>query len=200
MQVTIDLDDYSPLNNNIGLMEQLKERYPDFKITLFTVPWEIRWKADGQGTPITDDRWTPWVEATKQAIKDGWMEIAIHGLTHAPSEFLNMGYDDTRKRIIVAQKMFENRGIKTCDLWKAPQWQASDDAKRAVKDMGLRIVEDGYYNWNLKDDMPEKKRKLIAHGHIQDDPAYPNGLEQSYTRICKIPAKASWKFLSEVYK
>jgi len=196
--VTIDLDDYSPLNNNVYLMEKLKERYEGFKITLFTVPWEIRWKADGKGTPITDEKWKPWVEATKQAIKDGWMEIALHGMTHAPKEFERLSYDKTRKRIIVSQKMFENVGIEICDLFKAPQWLISKDGERAVKDMGLTLVEDGYYNWNLKDEMPEVKN-LIAHGHIQDDPHFPNGLEQSYFRITKLPPETEWKFLSEVY-
>lgn len=199
MKAVIDLDDFSPLNNNLGLMEELRERYPGFKITLFATPWEIRWQADGKGTPITDEKWTPWCMAVGKAVDEGWMEIGIHGLTHAPSEFLNLSYDEARKRIIVAQKMFENRKIKVSNLFKAPQWQISEDAKRAVKDMGLKLVEDGYYNFNLKDEYPDKEPKiLIMHGHIQDDPQWPNGLEESFHKICKVPAKAKWAFLSEV--
>lgn len=196
-KATLDLDDFSPMNNNIGLMEKLKDRYPDFKITLFTVPWEIRWKADGAGTPITDKRWKPWVEAVKSAVEEGWMEIAIHGLTHGPKEFHKLGYDEARKRIIVGQKMFENVGIKTCDLFKAPQWLISQEAIPAVADTGMRLVEDHYYNWNIKDEAPDEKH-VIGHGHIQNDPQFPNGLEESYFRLTKLPAKTKWVFLSEV--
>jgi hypothetical protein len=185
------------MNNHLGLLEKLRERYKGFKITLFTVPWEIRWKADGKGTPITDEKWKPWVDATKQAIKDGWMEIAVHGLTHAPREFESLSYDETRKRILIAQKMFENVGMETCALFKAPQWLMNPSSVGAVADCGLTLVEDGYYNWNIRDEMPESD-KLIAHGHIQDDFSFPNGLEQSFFRISKIPPETKWKFLSEV--
>lgn len=197
MIVTLDLDDYSPMNNHMGLLEKLREKYNGFKVTLFTVPWEIRWKGKGKGTPITDKMYAPFVEATKQAVADGWMEIAIHGLTHHPREFENLSYDMAKKRVMIAQKMFENVGIKTCDLFKAPQWLISAEAIPAVIDCGMRLVEDHYYNWNIMKEMPDEQ-KLIAHGHIQDDPAWPNGLEQSFFRLTKIPTNADWKFLSEV--
>ena len=39
---------------------------------------------------------------------------------------------------------------------------------------------------------------LIAHGHIQDRDACNNGIDESFIRLCKIPADAQWKFLSEM--
>lgn len=196
--IVLDTDDFSPLNHRFDMLDKLKDRYPDFKITMFTVPWEIRLSPDDKGTPITDSKYDGWFYAVKAWIDKGWMEIAIHGLTHAPREFEKLTYDEAQKRILVAQKMFQNRGIPYCPLFKAPQWLISEEAKLAVRDMGMFLVEDGYYNWNLKDPMPKNRTRLIAHGHVQNEPSTRNGLEESFIRLCKIPSNAKWKFLSEV--
>lgn len=191
MKISLDFDDFSPMNHRIDLIDELRQRYSGFKVTMFTIPWDIRFNPQGKGTPITDMKYAEWVSYVKKAIKDGWMEIAIHGLTHAPTEFHDLTYEEAKNRIVVAQKMFVNVGIEINDMFKAPQWLINDDGRRAVKNLHLNLMEDGYYNWNIKDDMP--KGDLIAHGHIQD--VMDNGLEESFTRLMKIPKDAEWVFL-----
>lgn len=196
MKVAIEYDDYSPVNSNFGLLEQLKEHYPNFKVTLFTVPWEIRF---GQGlrgsSPITLDKYKPWVEASKA----DWIEIALHGLTHAPAEFAELSEEASYKRIVIGMKMFQNVGFKNfAKIFKAPQWLISRDAVRAAENMGFVVVHDRYYNWNLADDAPAKgaKEPYIMHGHIQDDQG--NGLEETFGRIMKLPPDTEFMFLSDV--
>lgn len=195
MEVSLDLDDFSPLNHRFDLLFELKKRYPNFKISLFTVPWEIRLNPNGKGTPITEQQYCPWVKEVKKAQKEGWMEIYLHGFTHNQSEFHRLTYDEAKKRVIVGMKMFENVGIKLTPLFKAPYWQLSKDAKKAIEDLAVRVVEDGYYNWNIKDQYLSRN-KVIAHGHVQD--VCGNGLDESFARLLSVPQDANWKFLSEL--
>lgn len=197
IRISCDFDDFSPLNHRFDLLDNLRERYPDFKVTLFTVPWEIRFSPDTKGTPITDERYSSWCQAVRQAVEDGWMQVAIHGLTHAPEEFEDLTYDEAKKRVIVAQKMFANAKIPIIPYFKAPQWLLSRQAKKGIEELGITVVEDNYYNWNLKDQIP-KKDLLIAHGHVQDEMSTLNGMEQSFMRLCKVPSNAEWVFLKNV--
>ena len=199
MTIKFELDDFSPLNHRFDLLEKLTRRYKDFKVTMFTVPWDIRLEPQKKGTPITDPDYKPWVEATQRAIEGGWLEVAIHGLTHAPSEFHHLTYDEAKKRVLTAQKMFVNVGIKYVPLFKAPYWQLSKDAKQAVEDLNLRVIEDGHYNWNIKDDptatlLSGSVGDVIAHGHVQN--TVGNGLDESFGRLIKIPRETEWQFLS----
>ena len=197
MNISLDFDDMGPLNHRFDLFNMLRDRYPNIKVTMFTIPWDIRLNPNGMETPITDKEHAPWCATVRQAIKDGWMEVMIHGLTHAPREFEKLTYQEAKNRVLVAQKMFMNVKIPYQYYFKAPQWLISDDARKAITDLGFKVVDDHYYNWNIKDEMPKKKIKLIAHGHIQDEPSTMNGIDQSFIRLCKIPATAKWKFLSE---
>lgn len=189
MKIVIDADDFSPRNSGLGLLEELKEHYKNFKITLFTVPWDIRW---GDPTPITDEKYRPFVNAIKKSEK--WMEIALHGLTHYPLEFEKISYKEASNRIKVAEKMLQNQGVKYVKIFKAPNWEITKEGERAAKDLGFRVVKDGYYNWNLKDNMPLGDY-LIAHGHIQN--VMGNGLEEAMPKLMRLPTSTEFLFLSE---
>ena len=84
MKIALEYDDFSPRNSNLGLLEDLKDHYKNFKVTLFTVPWEVRW---GEQTPITLPKFRPFCHAVRRA--SDWIEIAVHGLTHGPSVIKN---------------------------------------------------------------------------------------------------------------
>lgn len=199
MKFLFDFDDFSPKNTNLGILEQIKEHYPNFKVTLFTVPWEIRF---GNPTPITEPQYLPFAKALWQA-RD-WIEIAVHGLTHGPEEFLNLTHEEAKKRILVAEKMFINRQIPYAKIFKAPYWQLSGGGKTAAEELGFKVAEDHYYNWNLKDDLPiypikwKEQELIIAHGHIQDTTG--NGLEENLWKIMRLPTDAKFGFLSEFFE
>lgn len=192
MKIALEFDDFSPKNSNFGLLEELKEHYPGFKVTMFTTPWEIRW---GDMTPITNPEYAPWVNAVKKC--EDWLEIAVHGLTHAPMEFSELSYDEAKKRIMVAEKMFINRGIKYAKIFKAPFWALSAQGEKAIKDLGFTVVKDGYYNWNLADEMP-KLKVILGHGHVQNEMG--NGLEEVFQKLMKLPTDTEFVFLSEYLK
>lgn len=196
MKISYDVDDLSPMNHRFDLIEKFRKRYPGFKMTAFLIPWDIRFNPQGKGTPITEPEYMSFVSYVKKAQKDGWLDISIHGLTHAPSEFLNLTYKEAKGRALAAQKMLAHVGIEYNKMFKAPQWQLSEDGKKAVEDLGMVVMEDGYYNWNVKDERPPRKRKLVAHGHVQD--VCGNGIEESFIRLTNVPSSAEWVFLKDL--
>jgi hypothetical protein len=192
MKIALMSDDFSPKNSNFGILEEMREHFPNFKITMFTVPWEIRW---GEQTPVTLEKFRPFAKGIQMS--QSWLEVAIHGLTHAPMEFAEISYDNARKRLIVAEKMFANAGITFARIFKAPFWTVSYPAKRALKDLGYKVLEDGCYQWNLADDKPIKKADvIITQSHVQQ--TCGNGLEEVYPKLMKLPVDTEWLFLSEV--
>lgn len=201
MRIAIEFDDFSPINSRFDLLEKLKEHYPEFKVTMFTVPWEIRYGRNlEESAPITSSKYKPWVDAVKEY--EDWIEIAPHGLTHAPMEFAELSANEATKRLIIGTKMFENKGIKYTNLFKAPQWEISKEAKEAIEGMGFIVLEDGYYDWNLAEDLPEEIKNsdkiVIAHGHVQN--VCDNGLEEVFHRLMKLPVDTEFYFLSEALK
>lgn len=197
MKISYDVDDMGPCNHRLDLFQLLRERYPKLKVTMFTIPWDIRFSPHTKGAQITDKQYAPWVATIRKAIEDGWMEVMIHGLTHGPREFEHLTYQEAKNRLLVAQKMFINVKIPYQYYFKAPQWLISTDARKAITDMGFKVVDDHYYNWNIRDEMP-KGDTLIAHGHINDGMGCDNGIDESFIRLCKIPHDAEWCFLSEM--
>lgn len=192
MKMALEFDDFSPKNTNFGLLEELVEHYPKIKITMFTVAWEIRW---GDQTAITLPQYKPFCDAVKKAVDQGWLEIAVHGLTHHPAEFAEISHDEARKRVIIAEKMFANRGIPITKIFKAPFWQLSKRGEQAITELGYYVAKDGYYNWNLRDDMPTDQEVILAHGHVQNTTG--NGLEEIFPKLLKIPTDTEFMFLSE---
>lgn len=195
LRIAFEFDDFSPKNTHFELLEQIREHYPTFKVTMFTVPWEVRF---GEQTPITQPEYEPFVRACK--LSEDWLEIALHGLCHNPMEFAELSEDGARKRIEIGMKMFENRGIKLAPIFKAPFWALSKEGKLAAEKLGLKVVEDHYYNWNLADDFPQEAADrgdvIIAHGHVQN--VTGNGLEEVMFKIMQLPPDTEFLKLSEV--
>lgn len=211
IKLALEFDDFHPQNSNLGLLEDLRDHYPEFKVSLFTIPMDIR---TGQKLVISDTKNVQiagWREAVLIAIKQGWMELCVHGLTHIPMEFGELPYEAAKLRIIVAERCFREAGLPYAKVFKAPNWALSKEAEQAITDThevkgekfgGFRIVKDGYYKWNLRDDIPKliEEKAIVGHGHIQDGDGCFNGLNESYHRILKVPPDTKWLFISEYLK
>jgi len=206
MKLALEFDDFSPRNTNFGILESLQEHYPGFKVSLFTVVWNVM--GVSEQTPITDEKFLPFVKAIKES---PWIEILVHGFAHLPLEFANLNYEDAKKRIMVAEKMFQNRGIEYKKIFKAPMWTISPEAEQAAVDLGFRVVHDGYYHWNLNSEdvrLPNgelvnfrevpKDQLIIGHGHIQD--VCGNGLQEVFPMLMKLPVDTEFLFISEALK
>ena len=165
---------------------------------MFTVPWDIRYEADKGGLPIKDERFSQWVNIVRHGVEVGWLEIAVHGLTHAPNEFGGITGKLAAAKVKFAEMFFKDVKIPYVKIFKAPFWQLSKEGKKAIEKAGFKVVEDHYYNWNIKDEFPVEKNKVIGHGHVQD--VVGNGMDESLIRLVQIPNDYKWEFVSEAIK
>lgn len=208
LQVAIEYDDASP-KHPIGprmfeLLQKFRDHYPGYKVTLFTVPWEIRF---GKPLNLLQDDAKNWVAAAKEASDQGWMFFALHGLTHigpneqspyTPPEFSELDYETAKKRIQAGKDIFEKAALPLLPIFKAPHWAVSQEAKQAAEDVGFTVVEDKYYHWNLRDPLPKTaKGTIIAHGHVQDGDGCFNGIDETKDHIFQLPTDTVFLNLQE---
>lgn len=201
MKVVLEFDDFSPVKHEFSLLETLREHYPKIKFSMFTVPWEVRF---GDQAPITDTKALPWVKGVQNATD--WIEIELHGLNHTPLEFAMLGKDEAWKRITIAEKMFQNRKVTLQKIFKAPYWMLSDEARQTAESMGYTVIDDHYYNWNLKDLCPFTDEQIIkdagyivAHGHITND-GCDNAIGDVFPKLMRLPPETEFIFLSQYLK
>jgi len=202
MKVSVEADDWSAANPAnllaIEAIEAIREHFPDYKITMFTVPWEIRF---GKPMSIVSPEKKEFVKLCKTAHERGWMKFALHGLTHLPHEFEEITYEHARKRIKAGEDIFRLAGLPLLKIFKAPNWSLSPAGKLAAEDLGYRVVEDRYYDWNLMDMPPKetefKDKIVIAHGHIQDGDGCNNGISETKKNVMMLPKNTKFYFLDE---
>jgi predicted deacetylase len=201
-KIAIEYHDASP-SHPLGprmwdILESFREHYPDYKVTLFTVPSELRF---GKAQTMRHDGFKPWVKIAKKAYDQGWVRYALHGFTHVPREFENLTYEDAAKRIQFGKEVFESCEIPLEPYFIAPNWFVSEAAEKAVEDAGFTVLKDRYYQWNLKDRLPQPAefgdKIIIAHGHIQDGDGCDNGLFETRGRILELPTDTTFHFLGE---
>lgn len=195
--IAIEYDDASPTHpmgpRMWDILESFKDHYEGYKVTLFTVPSELRW---GKIIKTGDVEYKQWAAIAKKAYDQGWCRFALHGLTHVPREFEDLTYDEAKKRIEFGKQIFEAVGIPLEPIFKAPNWFISDEAEKAATDLGFKVVKDRYYNWNLKDSLPRPSefgdKVIIGHGHIQDGDGCFNGLAETRKHVLQIPTDANF--------
>ena len=91
----------------------------------------------------------------KKYEKKGW-KIALHGYTHVMhktskslvpindySEFSELPYEEQYKKLLNAKKIFSQNGIYT-DLWVAPAHSFDNNTLKALKDIGIKYISDGF--------------------------------------------------------
>ncbi len=199
---------------------KLWEEYPEVKVTLFVTPNWIDRRNDPFplnklkevfGLNYTDSwkeepfkltkhmEWCKWLDSFEN------FEVAIHGLTHHNSnvryhsqEFHNLGYDECKKRLVEAERILKESGLKYVRGFRPPGWGVSKGLFSALKDMKYEFVSlvpeacnvgnlsrykvEKYrgllnvpQNWDIACDSVEKGVEiakkyglLMAKGHISD--------------------------------
>lgn len=205
LKIAIEYDDAGVSNPAMlaawERLQSIKEHFPNFKVTLFLVPWEIRF---GKPKSIVNPDFKVWLETLKKAQDDGWVRYALHGLTHLPKEFAELDYANAHKRIKAGRDICKLGGLDLLPIFKAPNWLVSPAAKKAAEDLEFKVVEDGYYHWNLRDQHPKETefgdKIIIGHGHIQDGDGCFNGVCETSANILALPSDTEFYFLDEALK
>jgi hypothetical protein len=190
MTWVVDLDDQCDAWDALPYLLAIKEKFPKFKVTLFTIPGECS---------------RPHLLKLKQY---DWIELALHGWIHrindehSPLEMKDWGGTLTHSYLHMIEGWYS--GIFAKGL-KAPGWQISDDTYRVLIDREYWIM-DQHYN---DDRRPTGMRVYHLnepgniHGHTWD---CNGGCDNSIERLIeegafdKITQEDDFKFVSEAVK
>lgn len=202
MKVSLDLHDWSVLNNRMDLLLKIKEHYPNFKVSLFAIPFDVLHETGTQRM---------YKPAALKVIKENldWMQIIPHGLTHMSNEMEKCDYKLFKEGILPSiEEAFDADGLPFVKGFCAPYWLWNEDVVRALDEEGWwgaidrnqpdmlstkkfykysHSLEEAYYKSNLD--------TLKLHGHI--DGVSKNDLEKCFVNIFKLPADTEWCYVTD---
>lgn len=199
MRVALDIDDFTIVSPRLQVWLRLKEHFPDFKVSMFTIP-SLR-KVD----------YGPWLirEETAKEIRKhlDWIQIIPHGWAHESSrEFRD--YDQATFKHDYVPKMadaFAQAGLPWVKGFKAPHWQWSQGVVNALNELGwwgavLRedkmIVPDRYYRYNylLNEPFPLDAQLLKLHGHVYGT---KNDIGTCMDNLLRLPRDTQFDFITD---
>ncbi len=149
----VDFDDYcdNSMEDTLPVLKRLREKYPNFTCTLFTIPM----------------RTSPGTIAAAKSLGD-WVSLAPHGYFHTKGECLAWTPEEAEDKIKIAAEM----GIDS-PTFRAPAWLLDIDVYRACKKLNytvashrnFRIPNTGAWEYVYND--PAKRAKGVrgVHGH-----------------------------------
>ena len=199
-KVCLDLHDWSVLNNRMNLLLKFKENYPDFKVSLFTVPYDIK---DDWGQSLIRE------EILNEIKKHlNWIQIIPHGLTHSGSEMRNYDYQTFKEIILPRIKQgFEIDRLPYVNGFCAPHWRWSEGVVKALDDEGwwgaidrrqpkmLSTKKFYRYSYCLDEPFWESKDEVLKlHGHIYGT---SNDLGKCFGNLLKLPLNTEWHFVTD---
>lgn len=193
MKMSLDLDDWSLTNNRLDLLYLLKNHFPYFKVSLFTVPIDRKqdWGAYQNRKEVL------------KTIKDlDWLQFIPHGYKHEGSEMRNADYRYFKEIVLPEiEKTFREIGIPYEKGFKAPHWRWSDGVVKALDEEGWWGAVDPrqphmkrtkrYYVYD--DSIDDIKGGTKLHGHVYGT---KNDLGLCMKNLLKLPRETKWEFIT----
>lgn len=154
--VALDLHDFSVANNRLDLMLRLRDHFPNFKVSMFMVPYDRQ--SNWGPTRIHRDN----VKRIKENLD--WIQIIPHGVTHEPShemehyDYATFKHDALPK----IQEAFARDGLPYEHGFCSPHWRSSDGVIKALDEMG-------WWGAVLREDRFLKPRRFYKYTHLLDE-------------------------------
>jgi peptidoglycan/xylan/chitin deacetylase (PgdA/CDA1 family) len=203
----LSTDDYGFLLPGDEEILRIKQHYPNFKITCFTIPLPNEFFIEENAKRFSFERYKKWAEIVNSY---DWMEIAIHGFAHTKHE-ADCGYDNFDEMMRANENLFKKVGLKYSKIFKAPYWQISYDALHWLKDNNWIVAIDRnnprfapngikkyVYNWSVEEKQLPQEDIIKGHSHTTER-GVNNALGRCYKNITNvIPEGADFYFVSEV--
>lgn len=198
----IDLDDFSSLKPGELQLTKMKSHFPDFKVTLFTTPFDAKYVLNHAPIEKLYD-WGKLVEANKD-----WMEIAVHGFAHERGECMVKSHKEAETLIRASENVFKKIGVPFVKIFKAPHWEMNQTFEEVLNDMGyVKAIDRNSpvvhtniptytWSWSIETPLPEF-HTVKGHGHVIGT---NNGIDKELPNLLKIPTDAEFKFISEYLK
>jgi peptidoglycan/xylan/chitin deacetylase (PgdA/CDA1 family) len=183
-----DLDDECDAWSSLPWLLALKEKLPNLKVTLFTIPLESSY---------------PHLLKLKQY---DWIELALHGATHRINNEHNpreMQHWTSLTAACYFSFIDEFYGDIFVRGLKAPGWQISDDLYRTASNFGYWIMDQTYNDARRPEGMKYYclNEEGNLHGHTWNcNGGVDNFIEDMINRgdFDKVWPEDEFKFVSEV--
>jgi len=195
----IDLDDFSSLKPGEVQLTKMKEHFPDFKVTLFTTPFDKKYILNQAPVQKLYD-WGKLVEANKD-----WMEIAVHGFAHERGECMVKDKKEAEILIKAAENVFKKIGVSFVKIFKAPFWEMNEPFEQVLHDMGyVKAIDRNNpivhtdiptytWSWSIETPIPDY-HTVKGHGHVVGT---NNGIDKELPNLLKLPIDTDFQFISE---
>jgi predicted deacetylase len=206
LKLALSIHDFGFLMPGYEDLLRLKEHYPNFKMTCFTIPMPKEFFTLENQKHFKVKKYKEWAKFVNEC---GFIEVSLHGFSHTENE-MNSSYQKAEMLLKAAENLFKNVGLNYKKIFVAPYWQYSYDALQALKDNGWTVeldrnnlpnVPEGTkvftYNWSFEEQMPPLET-VIGHGHTMSH-GVKNDMGTCFQNILKqIPEDTEFKFLSEI--
>jgi hypothetical protein len=198
MKVCLDLHDFSIVNNRFDLLMKLKERFPDFKVSVFTVP--VDEKVDWGPYLIRGD-----LLATIRKNLE-WIQIIPHGYRHNGQEMRNYDYNEFKRLMETIKETFDFEGLPFEKGFCAPHWKWSNGVVKALDEAGWwGAVDPGQpgiqktkkvyrYSHDISVPVALDAEVLKLHGHVYGT---KNDLGRCLHNLFNIPQTVEWCFITD---
>lgn len=203
MKVSLDLHDFSVLNNHIDTLLKVKEHYPNFKVSMFTIPFDAVREISTQGRLVREKQ----LSLVKENLD--WIQIIPHGLAHIPKEFEKCDRWTTKMTLQAIDEAFSKDGLPYERGFCAPYWLWNQEVVDVLNEEGWWGAVDrnqpsmnctnSFYKYSHSLEEPfwlaRDVNVMKLHGHM-DRPSL-NALEDCVLNLLKLPQDAEWHFVTD---
>jgi hypothetical protein len=197
--ISLDIDDGSILRNRYDLLLQLKEHYPELKVSLFYIPYDY----EAEMTQLSLQR-----KAKLKLLKDNldWIELIPHGVMHIPSEFEKADRKAAELSLQAIDEAFRHDDLPYVKGFKAPFWLWNQEVVDVLDENGwwgavdknnpkmLKTKKVYTYTHSIYEPIPQES-DIALHGHMS--PPSQNDIGACFVNLMKIPHGQKWCFASE---
>lgn len=200
--IVLDFDDFSVLRSRIDLLRTIKDYYPNFKVSMFTIPFD--YEIEMSSKRLMRDMCLDFIHKNLD-----WIQIIPHGLTHIPNEFLNCDRETMQMSLKAIDEAFKKDGLPYEKGFKAPYWLWNQDVVDVLDENGwwgaidpnqpkmARTKKYYEYKWSIADPFWEDKvsNPLKLHGHMS--PPSDNDIESCLLNIFKLPSDTKFGYVTD---
>jgi hypothetical protein len=199
--IVLDFDDYSVLRSRPDLLRQLKEFYPNLKVSMFTIPFDYEYEMSH--LRLNRDEALKFIHNNLD-----WIQIIPHGVAHLPEEFKHADRTAMIMAMDAIDEQFKKDGLPYVKGFKAPYWLWNKDVVAALDDKGWfgavdpnqpnmpRTKRYYQYQYSIADPFWMAKEDVLKiHGHMT--PPSENNIDHCFLNLMKMPKDAEFKFVTD---
>jgi len=201
--VALDLHDFSVLRSRMDLLLKLKEHFPGFKVSLFTIPFDYEFE-------LTTLKLQRPALLTQIQANLSWMEIIPHGITHTFGEFETADKQTMRMYLDSIEGELGKDGFTKVEHgFCAPNWLWSQAVVDVLNEKGWwgavdrnqpqMLTPKRFYRYSHSLEEPfwlSTSDTLKLHGHMTAPSL--NNLEDCFLNLFRLPPDTSFVFASEL--